>query len=455
MLKRLALAAACLGLAASAPALAQSPEDVEGVWRGTLDVQVAQLRLELHVEAEGEALSAYMITVDQGGQRIPIESVSWDGETLRVDIPAIGASYEAGLSGPDTLDGTFTQRAPYPLELVRGGEAFAEIVVPPVPRVGRDEPAIVMNGDIALAGALRLPEGEGPFPAFVMLTGTGPQDRDDTIDGRPIFDAWASALAEQGIASLRLDDRGVAESGGDYATATSDDYASDAVAGLTWLNARAEIDAARTGYLGHSEGAVTAFLATQSSDPAFIYTLAGMTSKAEPLLYEQAEAIILGSGGNAIVVAQNRAIQSLIIDLAEGAEYGAVGEAIETGLLEAGVDAAAAETNRKAWGRDWFKRLLEIDTPALMAAYDGPVTAIYAEKDVQVVPGPQSAVAREALAGRDDAEILILEGQNHLFQDAETGLINEYNQIPQIVSPSAYEAIGAAAARLVERADGE
>ena len=440
----LVLLALCLTPAASA----QSAPDPAGIWRGTLDLGAAELRLELHVEAGDEGFSGYLVSVDQGGARIPADSIVLQDERLVARFPAISASYEAGFAAPDRLDGTFTQGAPRPLVLERGGEPF-EAGFDPVREIGRDVDVTVASGDAVLAGSLRLPETEGPFPAFVLLTGTGPQDRNETIAGRPVFAALASALAERGIASLRLDDRGVGQSGGDFAAATPQVFADDAAAALAFLRARPEIDAGRAGLLGHSEGSVTAFLAAQTADPDFILTLAGMTSRADRVLFEQGEALVRAAGGGDAEVANTRAVQEEVIELARNTPLARLAEEIEAAMLARGQSEQMARANARTWGLPWFPALLEIDTPALIDAYDGPVAALYAENDLQVLPGPQSAVAREALADNPQARIEIVPGVNHLFQDSETGRMEEYQSAPHAMSPRALDAIGEAAADLV------
>jgi len=441
----LTLIVLCLAPMASA----QTAPDAAGVWRGTLDLGAAQLRLELHVEAGDEGLSGYLVSVDQGGARIPADSIVLQDERLVARFPAIGASYEAGFAAPDRLDGTFTQGAPRPLVLERGGEPFAA-GFEPVREVGRDVDLTVESGDAVLAGSLRLPEAGGPFPAFVLLTGTGPQDRDETIAGRPVFAALASALAEQGIASLRLDDRGVGQSGGNFAAATPQVFADDAAAALAVLRDRPEIDGGRVGLLGHSEGSVTAFLAAQTADPDFILTLAGMTSRADRVLFEQGEALVRAAGGDDAAVANTRAVQEEIIELARTTPIDRLAEDIEAAMLARGQSEQMARANAQTWGLPWFPALLEIDTPALIDAYEGPVTALYAENDLQVLPGPQSAVAREALADNPQARIETVPGVNHLFQDSETGRMEEYQRAPHAMSPRALDVIGRAAADLVD-----
>ena len=119
-------------------------------------------------------------------------------------------------------------------------------------------------------------------------------------------------------------------------------------------------------------------------------------------------------------------------------------------MLARGQTEQMARANAQTWGLPWFPALLDIDTPALIDAYDGPVTALYAENDLQVLPGPQSAVAREALADNPRARVEIVPGVNHLFQDSETGRLEEYQRAPHAMSPRAMELIGRAAADLVD-----
>ena len=385
-----------------------APSDIDGPWHGTLDAGGTKLRLVLHIVNTENGLTATLDSLDQGANGIPATSVTRTGASLKVGFKQIAGSFEGTINPDKTrIEGTWTQAGnSMPLVLERGPAAKLKRPQDPArPYPYRDEEVSYENktAGITLAATLTIPRGAGPFPAAVLITGSGPQNRDEELmDHRP-FLVLADYLTRHGIAVLRADDRGVGQSTGVFKNATTADFATDAEAGVAYLKTRPEIDARRIGLIGHSEGGVIApMVAARNRDVAFIVMMAGT-----------------GVPGAEVLATQRR-----LITAAEG-------------LKE--VPAAAQKTP----DTPWFKFFLSYDPATALRNVHCPVLVINGSKDLQVSPEQNLPAIRAALqeSGNRDVEIDELPGLNHLFQTAKTGAPTEYSQIQETMSPVALDKI--------------
>ena len=313
---------------------------------------------------------------------------------------------------------------------------------------------------VRLAGTLTLPLSKGPFPAVALCTGTGPQDRDETAFGHKPFFLLADYLTRLGIAVLRVDDRGVGNSTGSFSEATSEDFASDALAGIEYLKTRKEIAPDKIGLLGHSEGGLIApIVAAHSRDVAFVVMMAGPGRKGDQ--------VVIGVGGiesesewiGDELLAQNRAAQERILAIIKQEEDRGVAETrirkqgevfsdiaarIKASKKEkAAVLAAAIESQAALFLSPWFRFYVTYDPQTALMKVKCPVLAIYGEKDIQVPAKENLEVIRKALGlgGNKDYTALILPNLNHLFQTAETGAISEYERIDETISVLALDTV--------------
>ncbi|MBI1235474.1 MAG: alpha/beta fold hydrolase [Alphaproteobacteria bacterium] len=420
----------------------------DGDWAGTLNAGGAQLRLILEVRGE----TAVLISVDQGGARLPVEVTQSDADGFAGTIASVGASLELDRIDDTTLAGMFSQGgADLPLTLSHTGAdsapAEAEAATGTDPVFGQDADIQIMSGGVSLAGSLRRPEGAGPFPAILLLNGSGAQDRNATVAGQPLFGVLADTLAARGIASLRLDDRGVGGSDA-VAPASPHDLANDAAAAMAALRDQEGIAGRCVGVLGHSEGGMIAFLAAGAADPAFLLSLAGMHMTMAQTLYDQSEALILASGAGQAAADQNRALQDAMFAVMRDETIEDYPAALTEALTAQGFPQDTARQQGAVWGQDYSIASLDLDPAAAISAYDGPVHAIFGERDLQALAGPQS---QALLAARGDlpTEVTVVPGVNHLFQEAETGLPQEYANAPHVMSPGALSAIAYAAEALI------
>lgn len=421
-----------------------------GDWVGTLQIGPARLRVVWHlVEADG-AWSATLDSPDQGAFGIPVDEVAVDGGKVRLGVTAIGATFAGEVAG-DRLDGTFTQRgvaAPLTLERLVGELAPAakrpQDPEPPYP-YEVEEVRVPSVPGVTLAGTYTRPRGEGPFPAVALITGSGPQDRDEALLGHRPFLVLADHLTRAGVAVLRTDDRGVGKSTGDFDAATSLDFAEDAAHALAWLAARPETGA--VGWVGHSEGGVVGPLAQVRAADAlpradFLVLLAGPAVSGGDVLVEQGALIGAAEGAPAEVVEQNRALTAAVVArvVAGGPDVEADVRALflaspgASELTSDQVDATVSELTSP-----WFRWFLAYDPAPTLRALDVPVLALFGELDLQVPPNQSAETMRALLGKRGTVEVL--PGLNHLFQPAKTGAPSEYGSIETTMDPAALDRI--------------
>jgi pimeloyl-ACP methyl ester carboxylesterase len=459
-------AAAALGvlLLAVSPAGA-SGAGIEGDWSGTLSFSGVDLRIIFHITSGGDgSLSATMDSPDQGAAGIPVTSVSFDGDSLFMEVAVAQAGYY-GRYDPDSLffDGEWRQAGfTLPLRLVNRGEieppARPQEPERPFPYI--EEEVEFENGDagISLAGTLTLPGGDGPFPAVVLITGSGPQDRDESLLGHKPFLVLSDHLTRRGIAVLRYDDRGTGMSKGDHGAATTADFAGDARAALDYLRTRDGIDRSRAGLVGHSEGGIiAAIVAAGSDDVAFVVMLAGPGLKGSEVLLDQNLALLELQGASKETIAARREqleteYSYLAGDLgAEATSERIVGASLpflerysaeereQFGFSEEGVRRRA-----EVLTSTWFRYFMEFDPATALREVKCPVLAMVGDRDIQVDAGMNLPAIEKALreGGNDKFRIVEMPGLNHLFQNCETGNPMEYSRIEETVSPEALELVG-------------
>jgi hypothetical protein len=307
-------------------------------------------------------------------------------------------------------------------------------------------------GKIEIGGTLTLPAGPGPHPAVLLITGSGSQDRDETLFGHKPFWVIADHLTRKGIAVLRVDDRGIGKTTGDPLTATVEDHVTDAEAGVAFLKTQPEIDPKRIGLIGHSEGGVIApVVAAKSSDIAFLVSLAGPAVSGAELNPMQVRALL--EAGKAppaivdeIVAGQESLMKLLVADAPEKELQDAVKALAKVAVkLTPGVNPDDVEA-QKTTAREmipllspWFRSWAKLDPALHLAKLEVPILIMIGEKDLQVPAGPNLEQAKAALAGNPKLRAEQLPGLNHLFQTATVGTMDEYVTISETFNPAALE----------------
>jgi fermentation-respiration switch protein FrsA (DUF1100 family) len=426
------------------------PSDIDGAWMGTLDTGAMKLRVVFHIVNTEDGLTATMDSLDQGMKGMPITSVTRAGTTLKIEAKSMGGLFEGKIAADlSSIDGNWSQGGgtiPLVLKPVKD-QAELELKRPqnPVkPYPYRDEDVSYDNHlqHVTLAATLTVPQGKGPFPAVLLITGSGPQDRDESLLGHKPFLVLSDYLTRHGIAVLRADDRGTAKSTGDFATATTADFATDAEAGIAYLKTRSEVDPHKMGLIGHSEGGVIApMIAARNKDVAFIVMMAGTGVPGDQILIAQGEAIQIASGKSPEEAARGTAKRREMFALVETEKDDAV---LKTELKEkmAGdVPDAQVGMQIKQITSPWFRYFLTYDPAPALRKVTCPVLAINGALDTQVPPKLNLPIIRKTLeeGGNKHFEIDELPGLNHLFQTAKTGSPAEYAQIEETMSPVALD----------------
>jgi hypothetical protein len=459
----LVLATMAIPLSAAA---AEGGVDLVGTWAGALELPGSELEMIFHIASEGDDLWSGTVDVPaQGAVGIPISQVSNQDGVVAFDVSLISGIY-SGEFNPDgtALEGVWEQSGmQIPMTLKRTLAEFTgpnrpQEPQPPYPYREVEVRYPNREAGIELAGTLTLPEGDGPFPVVILISGSGPQDRNEELMGHKPFLVLADYLTRRGIAVLRYDERGVGESTGDFASATTLDFTGDALSGVDFLKTRPEIDPARIGLIGHSEGGLVAPMAANaSSDVAFIVLMAGPAVNGEEIAYLQIDLLLRASGAPEEVIAEQKAMQEALLVIAKNVDD--VDQAVEemrnvmlapfAELSEEEVAALGDLETAIMMQIDqllspWYQFFMTYDPLPALTEVDCPVLAINGSKDLQVPADPNLRLIEEALAkgGNENYTILELQDLNHLFQTAATGLPDEYYLIEETIAPAALEAMG-------------
>lgn len=439
-----------------------------GNWQGTLAVSGMELRIVFHISLTGEgALTATMDSPDQGAKGIPVSKTSFEAGHLLLEVSSIGGVYEGSLAADrEHITGEWRQsglRLPLNLEKTEKPAEVRRPQEPKPPYPYREEEVSYPNSSagITLAGTLTLPKSDHPVPAVVLVSGSGPQDRDEAIMGHRPFWVLADYLTRQGIAVLRFDDRGVGKSGGDFKSATMEDFVSDVQAGIAYLKSRKEINPRQIGIIGHSEGGwIAPEVAVRSGDVAFIVLMAAPGVTGEELLIQQSKAIMEAEGIDPALIAKGTKSSQEMFEVIKSTADNKLAEEklrrIHHTFMES-LSEEEKEAYRNFGGSDelfearlpmllspWFRQLLTYNPVPYLEKVKCPVLAINGEKDLQVPVRQNLHRIESALKKGGNNRYLVKElpGLNHLFQTAETGLPGEYAKIEETISPTALKTIG-------------
>lgn len=440
---------------------AERAPDVVGTWTGILEAGPQKLTMIFAIRRDDEGnLKATISVPEQGLSAHPLDGATFAEGKLVLTFTMVNGKYEATLS-PDgkSLEGKWIQNG-VSLELnMAPGEAVKpnrpQEPKPPFPyrveEVSYDNAA----ADITFHGTLTIPTTAGPHPAVFLISGSGPQDRDESIAEHKPFAVLADHLTRRGLIVLRSDDRGVNGTKGSTATSTMEDHAADALAAVAYLRTRDEVDVARIGLIGHSEGAVVApIAAVQSDEVAFLVLLAPTGVDGRAIIADQAARILTAAGAPADLVAQSNTIRQQLFDLLLGEPDDTKAADLLRPVLETEIRRqlgkpegddegvkAMVEAQIAELVNPWMRFFLAFDPVEIYREVSVPVLAMWGEKDLQVAPELNADPVETALKAGDNraVETDILPGLNHLFQTCATGSPAEYFTIEETIAADALD----------------
>lgn len=433
-------------------------QDIAGTWHGSIAVQGIQLRLVFNIIKTDKGYSSTMDSPDQGAKDIPVTSTTFENSILRFEIKNAGIDY-TGEFIEKRFVGTFKQAGhSFPLDLLR--EIIEKKIstkpqepIKPYPYYSEEVSFENIIDKITLAGTLTLPEKEGEFPVVVLISGSGPQNRDEELLGHKPFLVLSDHLTRNGIAVLRFDDRGTSESKGDFKTATSLDFAKDVESAIIYLKTRKEINKNRMGLIGHSEGGIIApMVAERSKDISFIVLLAGTGIPGDQLLLLQQKLIGEAYGENNEELQKSLEINKGAFDLVvKSSNIATLKSELETYIKQALKDIPESERPENISEEDfvkiqveqltnpWMHYFLRYNPAIILEKVKCPVLAINGEKDLQVPAKINLESIKKALekGGNKNVKAIEIPNLNHLFQECKTGSPEEYAEIEQTFSPKA------------------
>lgn len=438
-------------------------QNIEGIWIGTLKVSMVEMRIVFKIsKSQNGSLAATMDSPDQGAKNIPMDEVTFENNRLHLELKLVQGKYDGVMNEDGSIDGTWQQSGlSVPLVLKRTDEApklnRPQEPKKPYPYIEEEVSYENEKAQIKLAGTLTLPRSGGPFPAVILITGSGAQDRNETIVGHRPFLVLADHLTRNGIAVLRVDDRGVGGSTGNVLDATSEAFAGDMLAGVKFLKNRKDVRPGQIGLIGHSEGGIIApIAAAQSPDIAFIILMAGTGLTGEDILHSQSDLVLKAAGASDEIIAlQHSALRQILDVMKSQKDRSAAEKEIRRVMTDVfsklspkekeamGMTEATVEIQLKMILSEWFRFFVTYDPKPTLMKVKCPVLAINGQLDLQVPPKENLSAIEQALkaGGNTQYTIRILPQHNHLFQRAQTGAISEYAKIEETISPIALELI--------------
>lgn len=426
-------------------------QNIIGAWNGTLDYGEFTLQIVFHIE---EKDGVYVTTMDspyQGAKDIKTYSTVLKNKQLTINMLRVFAVFK-GKVKKNSIEGTFTQNGKVtPLILMRGEADLTRPQDPQPPFPYHSEDVFFENekAGITLAGTFTYPEAGNNFPVAVLISGSGPQNRNSEIFNHRSFALLADYLSRNGIAVFRYDDRGTGESTGIYHTASIQDFSTDALAAISYLKTRPEINAQKIGIIGHSEGGTIAFmLAGGDNDLSFIVSMAGSSIKGDSLMKLQRALLSKAMKVPEKQIAEN---EELILKIEASINKHSIDSVYNYTELFVDEIITSKMKNKASARNEYIKAMKSVAAPEIYSImqYDPtedlqkikcPVLALNGERDLQVPADVNLDAIQKHV--KNNVTVKKYPNLNHLFQTANTGLIDEYGKIKETLSPEVLEDIG-------------
>jgi pimeloyl-ACP methyl ester carboxylesterase len=424
-------------------------QEIIGPWQGELDIQGMKLPLILHVNKDGENLKSTLDSPKQGAKDLPVSKTEFVNNELKFEATNLGVSYKGTLKD-GKIEGTFSQGGmQLPLTFVKStGEnktVFNRPQTPKEPFDYKTEEVTFVNSidKNTLAGTISIPKNfKNSDKILVMITGSGKQNRDEELFGHKPFAVIADDFAKKGIATLRLDDRGIGGSSKGKDDDTSANFATDISTAVDFLVKKGYKN---IGLIGHSEGGMIApIVSTTNKNVKFLVLMAGPGTQLDELLLEQNESAgkLAGMSDKDLAEAKigNQKIYNFIKNY-KGNNYETdlknfMTENFKGKMTDAEINQTVNQTKK-----NWFRYFIKFNPDHYLSKIKIPVLALNGSKDFQVPAKDNLAAIKKSLtkAGNKNFEIAEMEGLNHLFQECKTGAFSEYADIEQTISPKVLE----------------
>ena len=424
---------------------------IEGYWKGELNTGFQKLKMGFAIsKTEGGEYSATWDVPNQGAFDLPVDEIVVQDNHLQITLPAsLNANYEGTLK-EGCIEGEFTQNGmTLPLKLEKSAKEANKVrpqdPKPPFNYRAEEVQFINEREGNTLAGTLTIPEGDGPFPAMVLVSGSGQENRDEEIENHRPFWVIADYCARNGIAVLRYDDRGIGGSDGEVYNATTLDFSYDAEAAFDYLRSRKEINASQIGILGHSEGGIINFMvAARRPEVAFLVSLAGPAVNGIEVSKAQQAALLRAQGMSEEMIQFSGNANAQLFDIIEASNSREEADSLLRQLVKGwGYNEELTEQTVSRLTLPWMYYFMKYDPTEAIVETHCPALLLNGSKDLQVLVAQNFPVYEKIIAehGKTNLTLRELPDLNHLFQHCETGLLEEYGAIDETISPEVLEMI--------------
>lgn len=424
-----------------------------GDWIGKLKVSGIELRIALHISSHDGIYVAKLDSPDQNSFGNPSYKTTVINDSIIIEFPLMGVIYN-GTYKNESINGIFHQAGldlplimmPYTGELAAPGRP--QTPKPPFPYKEKEVKIKTNVEGVKLSGTLTIPTTKGLHPAVILISGSGPQDRNEEIMEHKPFWVLADYLTKQGVIVLRYDDRGVGKSTGDFNKATSYDFADDAEAAFNFLLKQKGVDKTKIGIIGHSEGGIIApIVASRNKAVSFIILMAGPSVPGSVIIPDQQDLILTASEEKADNITKQVKLNKLIVNyVAQNSEAQdlnqKLSDLIEGWIKELGVEVPKSTSIKnfskqtaKSFTGEWMKTFITLSPETYIKKVECPILALYGENDLQVSVRANFYPMKQLLASHKNSSVQIFPKLNHLFQTATTGSPSEYTLIEETLSP--------------------
>ncbi len=411
----------------------------DGSWKGEVEVSGQKLLLVFNIQKDSAGKwNGTFESPMQTAQKFAINQIRIEQDSIWMDVKTIGLVYAGFLDrDKDVMKGVMKQ-GPFESAMIlvrseneQSGLSRKQDVFPPYSYTEEEVQFKNSAGNALLTGSLTYPKSGGPFPAVVLVNGSGQQNRDSEVFGHRPFKVLADHLTKNGFAVLRYDDRGVGGSKGEVNLATTIDFASDANAAVDFLSKKTNINGEKIGIIGHSEGALIAeIVASESNKVKYIALLSGPVIKGDSLLILQSYALGKVGGLSETALDANKANNRKLYNiLLEDESPKVLAASLEEELIHQNNGNPLTPDMKiklSPMMSPWFRTFLRIDPAYYLKQVKVPIFASFGGKDVQVPANENIYCLQRLHLNTTDVTIKDYPNLNHLFQNAQTGKIEEY-----------------------------